>query len=256
MFPSGNIAFKLSVVAGALLLLGGYFLFFGTLRAPIVFPGEEICVVKARPSVKIYMRPSLQADVFGEASDIEDIRITARTEEGWLGFEPGVAQAPNVGPFRLRYLPPNGDYEKTGECGRLPLVATVAPDTCYVMTHTDTTNVYRTPEAGAEVVTTIPAMDYVPATGRRGSEANQWIRVDARSKGGIPFPLTGWISSDEVDFNGRTCDALPVSMERNAPNTNDAAEQTGCAGPIPCSATALAWCENDVWKCDGVPYGQ
>ena len=37
------------------------------------------------------------------------------TEGGWIGFDPQTAQAGNVGPFRLRWLPPEGNYASSGD---------------------------------------------------------------------------------------------------------------------------------------------
>ncbi len=54
--------------------------------------------------------------------------------DGWLGFDPGVAQAANIGVFRLRWMPPGAPVSLDGDCVSVPIEPWVPlPGVCYQM---------------------------------------------------------------------------------------------------------------------------
>ncbi|HID50602.1 MAG TPA: hypothetical protein EYP41_01015, partial [Anaerolineae bacterium] len=55
------------------------------------------CTFTANESLTAYRLPDSAADVFGVISTGESFEALARTAEGWVGFDPGVAQAGNIG---------------------------------------------------------------------------------------------------------------------------------------------------------------
>src|SRR5262245_59354462 len=62
------------------------------------------CNVSSANPVNIYTLPSAAATQFGTLGPGDTVEATARTADGFYGFEPGVAQAGNVGIFRLRWI--------------------------------------------------------------------------------------------------------------------------------------------------------
>ncbi|MBN1312839.1 MAG: hypothetical protein JXB30_15605 [Anaerolineae bacterium] len=73
---------------------------------PLSGGGSGSCWVTNQDSLTAYMESSATAEVFGTAEAGMSAAALARTKDGWLGFDPGVAQAGNQGRARLRwYLP-------------------------------------------------------------------------------------------------------------------------------------------------------
>jgi hypothetical protein len=52
----------------------------------------------------IYYQPTATSTVFSTLSDGVEAMALARTSDGWVGFDPGVAQADNTGMDRLRWV--------------------------------------------------------------------------------------------------------------------------------------------------------
>jgi hypothetical protein len=73
---------------------------------PLAGSGSGECLVTNKETLTAYRESSPIAEVFGTADAGMTVMALARTKDGWLGFDPGVAQAGNVGRARLRwYLP-------------------------------------------------------------------------------------------------------------------------------------------------------
>ena len=62
------------------------------------------CEFTANVPLTAYRLPDGTSDVFGTISTGETFEALARTADGWLGFDPGVAQAGNVGLARNRWV--------------------------------------------------------------------------------------------------------------------------------------------------------
>lgn len=67
-------------------------------------PSGTTCSFTSVTSLTIYRLPDVASDVFGTMPAGETHPALARTETGWIGFEPGVAQAGNVGLAHHRWL--------------------------------------------------------------------------------------------------------------------------------------------------------
>ncbi len=65
---------------------------------------QDPCQFTANYQVEVYRVPDSSADVWGVESPGYARTILARTADGWIGYDPGVAQAPNVGLARGRYF--------------------------------------------------------------------------------------------------------------------------------------------------------
>ena len=80
---------------------------------------EAACTVVANSDVTLYNRPNTASGEFGTLAAGETAVMTGQTADGWLGFDPGVAQAANVGIFRLRWVAPDSDVMQSGGCAAL-----------------------------------------------------------------------------------------------------------------------------------------
>ena len=62
------------------------------------------CSFTSHTSLTVYRLPDSGSDVFGTMSAGETHEVLAYTTEGWLGFDPGVAQAGNIGLAHHRWI--------------------------------------------------------------------------------------------------------------------------------------------------------
>lgn len=65
---------------------------------------EGPCMVTGTMELTVYRLPVAGSDVFGTLPAGESHEILARTVDGWVGFDPGIAQAGNQGLARLRWI--------------------------------------------------------------------------------------------------------------------------------------------------------
>jgi hypothetical protein len=65
---------------------------------------EGPCSFTSNASLTIYRLPDSTSDVFGTMSAGETHEALARTAEGWVGFDPGFAQAGNIGLAHHRWF--------------------------------------------------------------------------------------------------------------------------------------------------------
>jgi hypothetical protein len=162
------------------------------------------CQYTATAEVDIYTRPSTSADVFSTQGAGFSIQPSARTADGWLGFDPGVAQAANIGSFRLRWLPP-GSGTRTGGCSSLPVVWAPLPGLCYDMPM-DTTNVYATPDTSAAVLFVLHLGEFAELLGT--TAGGDWAKVDL-GPGNTGSHAVGWVEVGSLNVNG-PCSGLPT----------------------------------------------
>jgi hypothetical protein len=150
------------------------------------------CVLVADDSLTILSRPEPSAGVFGSAARGDSIRVTATAAGGWLGFDPAVAQAANVGPFRLRWIAPDAPFTLSGACRTLPVIEAPDAGVCYLMAGASIA-LRAAPEAGAAVVDSLAAGGYAPVAGRR---PDGWTRVR------LPDGREAWAAPEDGSFNG------------------------------------------------------
>lgn len=166
------------------------------------------CTLTANSDVPLYNRPDTNSSQFGIFSSGQQAVITGQAPGGWLGFDPGVAQAANVGIFRLRWLAPGSDTAQSGSCDALTPYPAISPTACYEMAMADTP-IYAQPDDTAVVITTLPGGGYTAVTGK---SAQNWVQVDL-SDGSLAdnhSGQTGWITPNAANFNGQSCTNLPV----------------------------------------------
>jgi len=165
---------------------------------------DSPCELVAECEVTAYERPSLEAAVFALVPRGLHVYVEARTSDGWIGFDPGMAQAGNVGVFRLRWVPAGGGYALVGVCDDLPVVQGPAAGVCFLMC-TAETPVYRKADMLSPWVALLQAADYAQVL----VVGEEWVQVDL-SVGSAVLDESGWVQRQLASFNG-PCDDLPAA---------------------------------------------
>jgi len=77
----------------------------GLTLASCTLPASPVpCMFTANVNLTAYRLPDTISDVFGTMPSGDTHEALARTADGWVGFDPGVAQAANVGLARHRWI--------------------------------------------------------------------------------------------------------------------------------------------------------
>ena len=132
------------------------------------------------------------------------VYVFAQSENGWIGFDPGIPQAANVGPFRLRWVEMGEGYSLQGACDPLPIVEAPPPDVCFTMAMTEFP-VYATSSQDSDILTMMQSEDYVAVIAQSSPD---WFEVDL-SIGSLGVPETGWVESQWINLNG-PCQSLLI----------------------------------------------
>jgi hypothetical protein len=162
------------------------------------------CQLTAQGEITIYSRPSTEASVFSVQPDGFVIQLGARTSGGWLGFDPGVAQAANIGSFRLRWIPPDSQT-LTGSCAALPVVWGPPPGICFDMPM-GPTSVYAAPELTSAILATLQVGEFAAVNGLDPS--GDWAQIDL-GPGNTGSNIVGWVEASTLNVNG-PCGDPPV----------------------------------------------
>ena len=163
----------------------------------------QLCELIAEREVTVYNRPDPSAAVFGVVQAGFRARVEGRTPDGWSGFEPGVAQAANVGVFRLRWVEGSSAVRLEGPCGGVPDLIGPPAAVCFTMPM-DEVQVHAEPDLSSEVVATLLFGDYAAVSGM----SDDWAEVDL-VLGNTGAATTGWVPAATLNLNG-PCDDLPV----------------------------------------------
>jgi putative hemolysin len=169
-------------------------------------PFGDGCMLMTTSEVVVYQRPSLYADVWSTLPTGDQYVVSGRTADGWLGFDPGVAQAANVGVFRLRWVEESAAITLEGKCDDLPLVVGPPAGVCFTMPMMGTTVYAEADSSSAVIVTMQPPNDFAAVIGKTADAS--WVKLDL-SVGSMGLYQTGWIEGGLVNFNG-PCENLPI----------------------------------------------
>jgi len=131
------------------------------------------CELTTANAVDIYNRASAAADVFGTFGPSDKALPTAKTADGFYGFEPGTAQAGNVGLFRLRWVLKTIEINLTAGCASIPTVVAPIAGICYAMM-TEDTPIFSSPDTTSALVTTMHRNDYAMVTAHNPG----WFTLD------------------------------------------------------------------------------
>ncbi len=180
------------------LLVALSILLIGCLPTPTPTPAPSgSCDISVANPAPIYKRPSAAADEFSTLSPGETVQATAKTADGFYGFDPGVAQAGNVGIFRLRWVLRTHDMSTSAGCAGIPTVVGPITGICYAMIDHDTP-IYSSAATSSALVTTLHSGDYAMIA----AQAPGWFTLDL-NVGSPSMNNLGYLQeSDLGGFNG------------------------------------------------------
>ena len=156
---------------------------------------ESTVVVVAEDSLVVRARPDTADGRWGVLAPGESVEIEATTSDGWLGFDPGVAQAGNSGSFRYRWIEPGQPYTVTGDPAMLEVVWGPRAGIRYAMTF-EPVDVHSEPDLLSAVIGTLPGGSAAAIVSQEGD----WLRIDP-SEGPAPDSPAGWISLTEASIS-------------------------------------------------------
>jgi hypothetical protein len=167
--------------------------------------GAGSCMLAVSDSQVIYDRPSTEANVFGETGDGFSAQVQLRTVDGWVGFDPAIAQAANIGIFRYRWL----HFDQVTLSGGCVAVAEATwvpePTACYDMPM-ESVNVYGEADTSADVLASLEIEDFAAVLGFTGTG---WAQLDL-GNGNTGLSGIGWVEDFTLNLNGTLCDELPT----------------------------------------------
>lgn len=163
------------------------------------------CTLLTTETVTLYDRPSTEAQIFSEVGADFSAVVNGRTVDGWVGFDPGIAQAANIGVFRLRWAFFD-TVSLSGSCVDVPQLAWVPdPTLCYTMPM-ESVNVYTGTNTSASVLATLNVEDFASVS---GYSSDGWAQVDLGA-GNTGLTGIGWMQQADLNLNGGLCDELPT----------------------------------------------
>ncbi|MCK5115665.1 MAG: hypothetical protein KAR44_03635 [Candidatus Aegiribacteria sp.] len=167
------------------------------------FPDENECILVCIDSVGVFTRPDSSATFMSSLLPCDQVVISGRTVDGWLGFDPGVAQAANIGSFRLRWIAANAQYVTDGELSSVPVVWGPRAGIAYAMIY-ETSPLYSEPDSNSAVVDSVPSSCAAAIISR----TEDWYLLDL-SNGLLELDSEGWIRAADVSVSGNL-DSIPI----------------------------------------------
>ncbi len=159
----------------------------------IVFLSITAVAVAFSPedTLDVYYRPDSHSEVWSQLLPDENVTLAVKTTSGWLGFDPGVAQAANTCSFRYRWLAPDTCIVADS----LPVVWAPKLNVSYAMTQMDTP-VYPDQDTTSTPLAVIPANSAAAIEGLTAT----WLKVDLNDSP-EDMDIQGWIQSEAVSIN-------------------------------------------------------
>ncbi len=164
---------------------------------------EEPCVLIPNSDLPTYYRPDLKSEIFEIMPSGMPVYVFAESADGWIGFDPGIPQAANVGPFRLRWVQEGGAFSLQGACDTLPVIEPPPTGVCFTMAMTDFP-VFAAPSAESEIMTVIESDEYISMISQ---PSPGWYQVDL-SVGSVGLEGKGWVQAKWINLNGPCGDLL------------------------------------------------
>ncbi|MCD4847147.1 MAG: hypothetical protein K8R76_03035 [Candidatus Aegiribacteria sp.] len=161
------------------------------------------CLLTGLDSIAVFQRPDSCAAVWSMLEAFESVVLSGRTVDGWLGFDPGVAQAANIGSFRLRWIPDGEKFVIEGELDSVPIVWGPAADITYAMIYQDSP-LFAEPDSLSMVIDSIPFGSAAGIILR----TEDWYLLDL-NESPLENSAQGWISSLSVSVSGNL-DTIPL----------------------------------------------
>jgi hypothetical protein len=157
---------------------------------PIFLIHAAILSVAFQPgdSISVYTRPDFSSTIFGTLLPGESVELTVITLNGWLGFDPGTAQATATESFRYRWLPPGSAPVDTTGLERV--WAPAAGITCAIAVAD--TPVHSSADTSSAALFTLEA-----GTAAEVVEQNSnWLRITGGSEG-----VSGWVMLRDISLS-------------------------------------------------------
>jgi hypothetical protein len=157
------------------------------------------CEISA-PGAVVYMLPSAGSAEFG-IMDSATYEATAKTADGFYGFDPGVAQGGNMGIYRLRWVLKTHDVSTSPGCASIPTVVGPIDGLCYAMIMADTP-VYTSADTVSAVITTLVMGDFVMVTGHDTNWLSLDLNVGSENTDNVGFIDDGLIGGLKGECGG------------------------------------------------------
>lgn len=164
---------------------------------------ENECILICIDSVDVFTRPDSASLFMSRLAPRNQVVISGKTVDDWLGFDPGVAQAANIGSFRLRWIAGDEKYVIDGELSDIPLVWGPAAGITYAMIYR-ASPLYSEPDIFSAVVDSIPSSSAAGIVLR----TEDWYFLDL-SIGPLGQDIKGWIEAADISVSGNP-DTIPI----------------------------------------------
>lgn len=159
-------------------------------------PDENECILVCIDSVDVFNRPDSSAVFVIKLVPDNQVAISGRTVDGWLGFDPGVAQAANIGSFRLRWISGDAQYVTDGVLSSVPVVWGPKAGITYAMIY-ESSPLYSEPDTNSAVVDSVPSS----CTAGIVARTEDWYLLEL-SIGPLGRDIEGWIRATDVSVSG------------------------------------------------------
>jgi len=167
-----------------------------------LFDGNE-CTLTCTDSVDVFTRPDSSALLMIRLAPRDQVVLSGRTIDGWLGFDPGVAQAANIGSFRLRWIADDAQYVTDGALSSVPVVWGPRAGITYAMIY-ESSPLYSEPDSNSAIVDSVPFSCAAAIIFR----TEDWYLLDL-SDGSLELDIEGWMKAMDVSING-DLDTIPL----------------------------------------------
>ena len=174
---------------------------------------DWVCLLIALRETPVFFHPSDKSEKFGTLNPGERVEVLSFAKNGtWAGFDPEVAQACNVGPFRLRWAPLRGTSFLSGDCRNIPAIDPPKPGLCFIGGME--TRVYKGPGEKYGLKGILGPDEYARAIFKT---SGGWLFINL-DEGQNELGGHGWIKCSDTCFQGiGPCDRLPVKTYQNFP---------------------------------------
>lgn len=166
-------------------------------------PDGNECILVCIDSVDVFTRPDSSAMFMIKLAPDDQVVLSGRTVDGWLGFDPGVAQAANIGSFRLRWVSGDARYLTDSEINNVPVIWGPRAGITYAMIY-ESSPLYSEPNSLSEIVDSVPSSSAAAIIFR----TEDWYLLDLSA---VPpgRDIKGWIIAADVSVNGNL-DSIPI----------------------------------------------
>ncbi|MBN1149820.1 hypothetical protein JXA84_01205 [candidate division WOR-3 bacterium] len=173
-----------------------FFAFYSSVVSGVHDNRDNNVTVEILHESSAYFRPSEASRLFYEFQPQDVIKIEAVSDSGWLGFDPGIAQAANTGVFRFRWLKNDSSVALRGDTSCLLKFSSPDPFLTYNMFF-EGVKIYSEKDSFSIPLFSALCGDYAEIISPIDED---WIEVDF-SRGFPSMDLKGWIEKSDLNVN-------------------------------------------------------